>query len=194
MLAFSFAKLWTTIDTSYGADSTSLPMNVSDTASAWQKSQVADRNVGMVLFYGTFVAMKHQDQRGIPDLRLLDSFQLQEGERGEELIFSGVIMHGGLRLALRLFRDRASSGVRLEATFHRGPKENVPIWTAFVTAYAERGDEAWPEYEGGGLVSLAALRPPPYIFSGKYEPPLNSRGEYILQFTSADGMCHLFSA
>ncbi|KAK5676155.1 hypothetical protein LTS10_011447 [Elasticomyces elasticus] len=139
----------------------------------------------MVLFYCTFVAMKRQDERAVPHPALADSLELKTPDRrGERELFAGVIKHGDMRHALRLFRDRASGGVRLEASAKRGPMQDVPIWTAFVTRYAE--DPDWPQYEGDGLVSLAAIKPPPYVFLPHYEPPRNRDGEYVLHFVTSD--------
>ncbi|KAK3068669.1 hypothetical protein LTR53_013571 [Teratosphaeriaceae sp. CCFEE 6253] len=139
----------------------------------------------MVLFYCTFVAMKHLDERGIPHKLLVDSFELEGSNRqGEQKIFAGVIRHGDMRHALRLYRDRASGGVRLEASAKRGPMQDVPIWTAFVTKYA--GDTDWPQYEGEGVVSLAAIKPPPYVFLPRYEPACNRNGEHVLMFTTSE--------
>ncbi|KAK4956383.1 hypothetical protein LTR10_005907 [Elasticomyces elasticus] len=139
----------------------------------------------MVLFYCTFVAMKRQDERAVSHPALADSLELKTPDRrGERELFAGVIKHGDMRHALRLFRDRASGGVRLEASAKRGPMQDVPIWTAFITRYAE--DPDWPQYEGDGLVSLAAIKPPPYVFLPHYEPPRNRDGEYVLQFVTSD--------
>ena len=140
----------------------------------------------MVLFYCTFVAMKHQDERGIPHRILLDKFELSTSDgQGEREYFAGVIRHGDMRHALRIFRDRSSGGVRLEASAKRGAMQDVPIWTAFVTRYAE--DPDWPQYEGSGMVSLAAVKPRPYVFLPRYEPARNSAGEYVLQFMTSEG-------
>lgn len=138
----------------------------------------------MVLFYCTFVAMKHQDRRHIPHPGLFDSFELAR-EDGEAEIFGGEIRHGDLRHALRLFKDRGSGVVRLDACALRGPMQDVPLWTAFVTRYV--GDPDWVQYEGQGVVSLVALRPPPYVFLAGFQPLRNRRGEYVLQFVTDDG-------
>ncbi len=140
----------------------------------------------MVLVYCTLVAMKRQDHRGVAHPMLLDAFELNTSDGlGERECFAGAIEHGDMRHALRLFRDRASGGVRLEASAKRGPMQDVPIWTAFVTKYAD--DRDWPQYEGRGVVSLAAVKPPPYVFLPQYEPARNRAGEYVLQFTTSEG-------
>ena len=138
----------------------------------------------MVLFYCTFVAMKRQDRREVPHESLLDDSELSNAD-GEKVEFGGKVRHGELRHGLRLFRDRASGVVRIEASALRGPMKDVPLWTAFITKYAD--DPDWAHLEGGGIVSLAALRPPPYVFLAGYEPPMNGSGEYLLQFTTTDG-------
>ena len=146
-----------------------------------------DQTSGMVLFYCTFVAMKRQDRREVPHDDLLDEFELgKDGPYpGETVEFGGKVRDGELRHALRVFNDQGSGVVRLEASALRGPMAGVPLWTAFVTKYAH--DPDWAHVEGGGIVSLAALRPKPYVFLLGYEPPKNQNGEYILQFTSRDG-------
>lgn len=141
----------------------------------------------MVLFYCAFVAMKRQDGREVADESLLDDRELTTDDgNGEVVQFGGKIRHGELLHALRLFQDRASGVVRLEASALRGPMKDVPLWTAFVTKYV--GDADWAQFERGGVVSFAAIRPPPYIFLAGYQPPKNDRDEYILQFTTIEGM------
>lgn len=139
----------------------------------------------MVLFYSTFVAMKRQDQRGVAHRDLMDVFELISETGGEQELFAGQMKHGDMVHALRLFRDRASGAVRLEASPLRGSKKDVPIWTAFLTKYAHDPDHA--NYEGNKVVSFAAIRPPPYVFLLRYEPPRNSAGNYVLPFTTDDG-------
>ena len=143
----------------------------------------------MVLFYCTFVAMKYQDRRGLPEESLHDRLELEgQGGDGEELLFGGVIQHDNMQHALRLFRDSTSHVVRIEASAYRGSMQDVPIWTAFATKYAYANDLAWAQYDGSGSVSLAAFKPPPYVFAPQYKPPRNRRGEYVLPFITSRGM------
>lgn len=139
----------------------------------------------MVLFYCTFVAMKRQDSRPVPHDDLMDDFELEEGENGEIQEFGGKIVDGDLQHALRLYRDRSSGVVRLEASALRGPMQDVPLWTAFVTRYSR--DPDWPQLEGDGIVSCAAMRPPPYVFLSGYEPPRDNQGQIVLQFLTRRG-------
>ena len=139
----------------------------------------------MVLFYCTFVAMKRQDSRPVPHEDLMDDCELEENDAGEVLEFGGKIKDGELRHALRLYRDRASGVTRLEASALRGPMKDVPLWTAFVTKYAH--DPDWAQFEGGGVVSLVAMKPPPYVFLSGYSPPRDRNGQFILQFVTNNG-------
>ena len=179
-----------TVHTTCGRDSISIPTNVSrqDFATAKLADETA---TGMVVFYNTFVAMKHQDSREIPHENLLDHLELR-CDGGEYEIFGGAIKHGELRHALRLFKDRSSGVVRLEASALRGPMRDVPLWTAFVTRYV--GDPDWALYEPGGLVSLAAVRPRLYVFLSGYGPPHRGRDEYLLDFVTSEGKKLLFAS
>ncbi|CAK4030550.1 Hypothetical predicted protein [Lecanosticta acicola] len=136
----------------------------------------------MVLFYCTFVAMKRQDERPVPHDDLLDRFDLEDDTCGEQELFAGQIQHGQMFHALRLWRDTSSNVVRLEASALRGPRKGVPIWTVFVTRYAH--DPDWPQYEGQGLVSLAATTPPAAVFISRFEPPMKTSRKYVLPFTT----------
>lgn len=134
----------------------------------------------MVLFYNTFIAMKHQDQGGIAHGILIENYSLENCDNGERVIFTGEIRHHDMRHLLRLVRDSASKVVRLEASPLRGQKKTVPIWTAFVTRYAY--DPDWPEYKANGIVALAKLKTSVFIHG--YEPPVDRRGNAILPFAS----------
>ena len=133
--------------------------------------------------------MKRQDGREVPHEDLLDELELAKDHesRREEVEFGGKVRDGDLRHALRVFKDRSSGVVRLEASALRGPMADVPLWTAFVSKYAH--DPDWAHFEGDGIVSLAAMRPPPYVFLSGYQPPKNKNGEFVLQFTTRSGEC-----
>nr|POE94249.1 hypothetical protein CFP56_16489 [Quercus suber] len=142
---------------------------------------------GMVLFYNTFVAMKRQDSRPVPHSALLDNHGLIAGNYGEIELFGGRVLSDSLQHAIRVFKDRGSGVVRIEACARRGPMKDVPIWTAFVTHYKDDPDHVMLETRR--VVSFAALRPKPYIFLHRYELPRNERGDYVLEFTTSDGHC-----
>ncbi|WPH02900.1 Hypothetical protein R9X50_00576800 [Acrodontium crateriforme] len=153
----------------------------------------------MVLFYSTLVAMKHQDLRGISSHFLIDEFELasrpsatspQTHLPGEDEIFGGEIIDGSLHHALRLWRDSTSGVVRLEACALRGPMQDVPLWTAFVTRYV--GDPDWAHLEPirrgdtSAVVHIAAFKPPPYVFLSGYQPLRNDAHDWILHFALVD--------
>lgn len=141
----------------------------------------------MVLFYSTFTAMKRQDRRPVPHDALLDEFELRGSSKYEVLEFAGPIQDGTLLHVLYLWRDRTSGVCRLEACAMRGAMKDVPLWTAFVTRYAVDPDHV--QRESGRVVSLAALKPGPYVFLSGYEPVKNERGEYTFHFTNSEGTC-----
>lgn len=70
-----------------------------------------------------------------------------------------------------------------------GSKKDVVLWTAFVTRYTN--NPHWPALERG-VVSLAVCQPPPYVFVSHYEPPRDGKGQYVLPFTTDNGMLPIF--
>lgn len=82
----------------------------------------------MVLFYSTYTAMKRQDTNGVIPRQLADGFEM-EMHNGEECLFSGQIKHDGMLHAVRVFRDRGSGAVRLEAAALRGKHVIVCVHT-----------------------------------------------------------------
>ncbi|KAF2852840.1 hypothetical protein T440DRAFT_20297 [Plenodomus tracheiphilus IPT5] len=130
----------------------------------------------MVLFYCTVVAMKRQDQTGIPE-GLDDFFQ-----PGEKMEFSGETTDARWLHAFRIFRDEDSGCVRFEVTARRGPLKMIPIWTAFVTQYI--GHKGWMKRVGPATVQFGELHP--YIFCDGYRVPRGPTGRYQLTFTTAE--------
>ena len=140
----------------------------------------------MVLFYSTFVALKRQDSAGtgssLPTALIEDPRDMEE-----ELLFGGTIRDRDMFHALRLLRDRASGVLRLEARPYRGDRDEVPIWTAFLTKYKDNRDRDIFGVEGRGVVSMICPKPKPYIFVPEYGLPLMSDGNFALQFVERDG-------
>ncbi|KAK4991139.1 hypothetical protein LTR50_002069 [Elasticomyces elasticus] len=130
----------------------------------------------MVLFYCTFVAMKRQDAVSILP-HLDDLFQLRE-----EVEFAGEIQDDSYLHALRLFRDPLSGGMRLEGSALRGPMQNTPIWTAFITLHL--ASRSWLQWVESKVVWLKDLKP--YVFCEGYSPPRARTGEFELRFTTRD--------
>jgi len=133
----------------------------------------------MVLFYCAFAAMKSQDWTKFPDV-LQDRFHKRiHSEEKEE--FSGEIKDDNYLHALRIYVDKDSGGMRLEARARRGPFTQTPIWTAFISRHIyERG---WITWIGKKVVQLGGLHP--YVFCHGYVPPKGKNGQFRLQFTSA---------
>lgn len=84
---------------------------------------------------------------------------------------------------LRLYRDRDSGGVRLEASASTGALKGVPVWTAFVTRYV--GRKSWLRRVEPRRVLVRELRP--YIFCDEYVEPRKRTGEFELRFAITQG-------
>jgi hypothetical protein len=137
----------------------------------------------MVLFYSTFVAMKHQDSREVPPDYIDDSFGLQKTDPGGEVVeFKADLLYNNTRLEFRVWRDVPSNTVRYEVT---RPQHSIPLWTAFVTRYV--GDADIMCVENKTEIHIDALKPPPYVF-GEFAFLRNSSQGYILPFTNEAGM------
>ena len=80
----------------------------------------------LVLFYCCFEVLKSRDCREI--VTSIGACQVP----GEENVFQGIIMDnpGGSEYILRVFKDTASPGVRLQVSEAR---DKFPLWTAFIT-------------------------------------------------------------
>ena len=139
----------------------------------------------MVLFYCTFVAMKRQDQAGVPHQYLIEDEIQSMSDNYTAIEFAGVIVDSGMKHALRIITDLGSGAIRLEASALRGPMKDVPIWTAFITKY--KGDPDWAELRYTRDVSLIALKPPPYVFMSGYQAMQRRGREYVMHFELANG-------
>ena len=87
----------------------------------------ADIAVEMVLFHCTFLALRRQDNADLSAAP--DDWELS----GEQELFGGQIVEDNYLHALRIFRDRNSEAVRLQASVHGGEMKYMPVWTAFIT-------------------------------------------------------------
>ena len=104
--------------------------------------------------------------------------------------------------ALRIYRDRDSKAVRLQASVLRGEMKRfvdcqeadesascthlasrAPVWTAFITNYLR--SPLWLTRAGPNTVHMSELRR--YIFSSEYVPEQTRHGEHILKFASDNG-------
>jgi hypothetical protein len=138
----------------------------------------------LVLFYCAFAALKSQDWKKCPEV-LADRFHKRDrSEEKEE--FSGEIKDDNYLHALRIYRDKDSGGIRLEARARRGLFTQTPIWTAFITEDVD--DETWVKRVGTKVCQLKGLKP--YVFCHGYVPP-RKNGKFRLQFTSQTGTLNL---
>ena len=135
----------------------------------------------LVLFYCAFTAMKSQDYAKFPPI-LQDSYH--KGKGGEEKEhYAGQIQDDNFLHALRIYRDKDSGCLRLEARALRGPFTSTPIWTAFVTRAMLR--KSWIKVVNTKTLQLSELHP--YVFCPEYSPPASKSGKFKLQFTTSKG-------
>lgn len=102
--------------------------------------------------------------------------------------------------ALRVYRDRMSGAIRLQASVHEGDMRRyigpetthvssannflrAPVWTAFITHHI---DSPYWFRRVKNMVLLRELKR--VVFFPEYSPPRNNHGEHILQFTSEGGV------
>lgn len=137
----------------------------------------------LALFYSTFVALKRQDSRETRGPLIEDPSNMDEEEH-----YGGLIRAGDHMLhALRLLECRGSGVVRLEARAFRSSKDEVPIWTVFLTKYARDGDEEIFGCDpGSSLITMNRPKPEPFYFQSRYALPRTRHGDYRLQFASIE--------
>ncbi|RMZ81754.1 hypothetical protein DV738_g1980, partial [Chaetothyriales sp. CBS 135597] len=129
----------------------------------------------LIVFHLTFLALRSQDRRQQPAFPDLFDREL----KGETRCFAGVITDSGSHHALRLYQDRSTGVIRLEAAVLKGSMKNTPVWTAFIThqvtspTWLERADHSKSVY-------LADLKR--HIFSSKYTPHVAASGQHVLAF------------
>ncbi|KAB8232785.1 uncharacterized protein BDW43DRAFT_311858 [Aspergillus alliaceus] len=129
----------------------------------------------MVLFFCTFLALRSQDcGRPVDHIR---DYELDD----EEELFGGPIVDDNFLHALRIYRDRTSGAIRLQASVHKGEMKRAPVWTAFITNHI--GTRGWIRQADPKVVLLRELQRTVFTFE-HYDPPRTSRGEHILRFSN----------
>ena len=133
----------------------------------------------LVLFFCSFQALKAQDC-GEP-VSMIGKCTIE----GDEEIFSGKIDDSGYKHVLKIYRDRDTRAIRLQASESSGELQNAPVWISFLTykIFSE------------GLMSRVGPKivhfndPQPYIFTESYRIPRGPIDEHELRFpdsTDAD--------
>ncbi|CRG85992.1 hypothetical protein PISL3812_02995 [Talaromyces islandicus] len=127
----------------------------------------------MVTFFCTFIALRSQDMRR--QVHNIRDFEL-DAEREQ---FGGLIVDDRYLHALRIYQDRISGSIRLQASVHEGELERAPVWTAFITH--DINSSVWA-CRIGKKVYLRDLQR--VVLFPDYTPPVTPRGEHVLKFTS----------
>ncbi|KAK5208944.1 hypothetical protein LTR41_005342 [Exophiala xenobiotica] len=127
----------------------------------------------LVIFHCTFLSLRSHDSATHVD-NALDHVL-----KGETSNFAGAIRDSGFKHALRLYRDKATDGLRLEASVLDGDMQHCPIWTAFITHHVT--SPTWlRRSKNSCVVYLAQLQR--HVFSSKYTPHVAANGEHFLDF------------
>lgn len=118
------------------------------------------------------------------------------------LILSSQIVDDDYPHALRVYQDRVSGAVRLQASVHKGIMDrsvralviiwpsltdfnSTPVWTAFVTHQLKR--RSWLKPLDSRTVAVRDLKLTILMSAEDYNPPTTNNGEHILKFTSRSG-------
>ncbi|MCJ1424320.1 hypothetical protein MMC29_002207 [Sticta canariensis] len=83
---------------------------------------------------------------------------------------------------LRVYRDRDSGAIRLQASVKDGELKRKPVWTAFITHNV--CSNRWIRYFDSKTIHLADLQR--YVFCSDYEPLLGPGGEHELVFKKTE--------
>jgi len=128
----------------------------------------------MILFAGTFIAMRSQDSSTSGPPPAVHDDEL----RDEVCDFASSIVDSGFRHGLRIFHDRITNAIRLQGSVLKGELDRTPVWTAFIThAITIPG---WCGRVGKTTVALADLQL--HVFSVMYKPYLAPSGAFMLRF------------
>ncbi|KAL9002802.1 MAG: hypothetical protein Q9188_004287 [Gyalolechia gomerana] len=95
-----------------------------------------------------------------------------------KLTTTSQIIDDNFEHALRVFRDRDSGGIRLQASVLGGELKRTPVWTAFITTHIQ--SRQWKKEAASKIVHIADLQR--YVFTNEYKPQLGPQGEHELRF------------
>ncbi|EXJ88007.1 hypothetical protein A1O1_04934 [Capronia coronata CBS 617.96] len=127
----------------------------------------------LVVFHCTFLSLRSHDSPK-PGNNTLDHVL-----KGDTSYFAGAIRDSGYEHALRLYRDKSTDALRLEASVLDGAMQHTPIWTAFITHNVT--SPTWYRWsKNSSTVYLAELQR--RIFSSQYSPHIAASGEHFLDF------------
>ncbi|CAD6593939.1 MAG: hypothetical protein ASARMPRED_008234 [Alectoria sarmentosa] len=131
----------------------------------------------MVLFFCSFLALRFEDLKA--PVRKIEDYDLPK----EKELFAGRIADDHYEHGLRLFQEKDTGAIRLQASAQTGDLKRKPIWTAFITHQIL--SPTWMSRDGPGVVHLAELQR--YVFTEEYNPQKTPTGAHELTFLgSAD--------
>lgn len=130
----------------------------------------------LVLLFCSFIALRSEDIK-TPFGKILD-FEIHK----EKEWFAGRIVDDHYEHALRLFREKDTGVIRLQASVQKGFLKRKPIWTAFITHQIL--SPTWLSRVSSRVVHLAELQR--YVFTDDYNPQKTASGAHELTFIDAN--------
>ncbi|MCJ1307417.1 hypothetical protein MMC25_001063 [Agyrium rufum] len=122
------------------------------------------------------------------DFKMQDEYtpisSLQDDKlKDEKLEFSAAILDDNYEHVLRVWQDKNSGGIRLQASVLTGVKKKMPVWTAFITYQIH--SHHWIIFNAPASIELRELQR--YIFTEDYSPQLGPHGGHELSFMEVSG-------
>lgn len=131
----------------------------------------------MVLFANTFIAMRSQDSSTKEPPPPVHDDEL----RDDVSEFAGRIVDSGFTHALRIWHDKITGSIRLQASVFTGELDRTPVWTAFITHLISH--LGWCCRTDKKTIALPDLNL--HVFSGRYRPYMTD-GVFMLKFETKD--------
>jgi hypothetical protein len=155
-----------------------------------------------VLFYSTFVALKGQDYDPADGEDIHEDYYNVK----EEILYGGYVVISTplyyvlmssprttlyptlqstvLKHALRVYKDKYTSTLRIESRPLRGRNKNVPLWVAFIRPDIDV--RRWIRRTAARQVELRELEQ--HVFFAGYVPTLGRNRRFLIDFTETTGM------
>ncbi|CAI7592265.1 unnamed protein product [Penicillium bialowiezense] len=130
----------------------------------------------MVGFHHVICALRAQDLSCDSEANQYQDYELE----GEEERYGGQIEDDGYPHALRIYEDRVTDSVRLQAAVLHGPMKRTPVWSAFITH--NLSSPRWIKLEGSQTVVMRNLKPVVFMSADDYLPPQTRHGSLVVKF------------
>ena len=106
-------------------------------------------------------------------------------------MYSSAINDDGYEHILRVYVDKNSGGIRMQASVLKGPRKKMPVWTAFITYLVASPAWVLRTVSAPKVIELRELQR--YVFTDDYTPQISARGGCELRFLQSKGMTNSFA-